>query len=38
MSKISEEHALDQMRTLAMLGEDEAAMQEMEGYGWKAEP
>ena len=32
MSKISEEDALDQMRTLQMLGESEAAMQEVEGY------
>jgi hydrogenase expression/formation protein HypC len=33
MSKISEEDALDQMRTLAMLGEVDQAMQEIEGYG-----
>jgi hydrogenase expression/formation protein HypC len=33
MSKISEEDAVDQMRTLRMLGEAEAAMQEVEGYG-----
>src|ERR1700678_3875993 len=33
MSKISEEDALDQMRTLRMLGEAEAAMQEGEGQG-----
>src|SRR6202167_3588248 len=33
MSKISEEDALDQMKTLRMLGEAEAAMQEVEGYG-----
>ncbi len=33
MSKISEKDAADQMRVLAMLGEDEAAMQEIEGYG-----
>jgi hypothetical protein len=33
MSKISEEDALDQMRTLRMLGEAEAAMQEVQGYG-----
>jgi hydrogenase expression/formation protein HypC len=32
MSKISEEEALDQMRTLRMLGEAEAAMQEVVGY------
>jgi hydrogenase expression/formation protein HypC len=33
MSKISEQDAADQMRTLAILGEDEAAMREIEGYG-----
>jgi hydrogenase expression/formation protein HypC len=33
MSKISEADAVDQMRTLRMLGEAEAAMQEIEGYG-----
>jgi len=33
MSKISEEEANDQMRTLRMLGEAEAAMQEVQGYG-----
>jgi hydrogenase expression/formation protein HypC len=33
MSKISEEQALDQLQTLAMLGEQEAAVQEVEGYG-----
>jgi hydrogenase expression/formation protein HypC len=33
MSKISEKDAIDQMRTLRMLGEAEAAMQEIEGYG-----
>jgi len=33
MSKISEADAADQMRTLRMLGEAEAAMQEIEGYG-----
>jgi hydrogenase expression/formation protein HypC len=32
MSKISEEHALDQLRILAMLGEDAAALQEVQGY------
>ena len=32
MSKISEEEAIDQMRTLRMLGEVESAMQEIEGY------
>jgi hydrogenase expression/formation protein HypC len=33
MSKISEQDAADQMRILAVLGEDEAAMREIEGYG-----
>ena len=33
MSKISEEEALDQMRTLKMLGESEAAIAEVRGYG-----
>lgn len=33
MSRISEEDALEQMRTLAMLGEAEQAMQEVRGYG-----
>jgi hydrogenase expression/formation protein HypC len=33
MSKISEEEALDQMHTLQMLGESEAAMEEVRGYG-----
>lgn len=33
MSRISEEDALDQMRTLAMLGETEQAAQEVRGYG-----
>jgi hydrogenase expression/formation protein HypC len=33
MSKISEVDALDQMRTLEMLGESEAAVQEVRGYG-----
>lgn len=32
MSKISESDALDQIRTLAMLGESEAAREEAEGY------
>lgn len=32
MSKISEEDALDQMRTLTMLGEQQAALQEVSGY------
>jgi hydrogenase expression/formation protein HypC len=38
MSKIGERDAADQMRVLAMLGEDEAAMQEIEGYGLGAYP
>jgi hydrogenase expression/formation protein HypC len=33
MSKISEQDAVEQMRTLEMLGESEAAMQEVRGYG-----
>lgn len=33
MSKISEADALDQLRTLEMLGESEAALQEVRGYG-----
>jgi hydrogenase expression/formation protein HypC len=33
MSKISEQDALDQMQTLALLGETEAALQEIRGYG-----
>ena len=33
MSKVSEEDALDQMRTLTMLGETEQVMQEVRGYG-----
>ena len=33
MSKISEREAADQMRMLAVLGEDEAAMEEVRGYG-----
>jgi hydrogenase expression/formation protein HypC len=32
MSKISEQDAIDQMRMLAVLGEDEAAMEEVRGY------
>ena len=32
MSKISEPDALDQLRTLTLLGEDEAVRQEVEGY------
>ena len=33
MSKISEADAADQMRTLTMLGEAAAAMEEVRGYG-----
>ena len=33
MSKISEEEALDQLRTLILLGEQEAAFEEVQGYG-----
>jgi hydrogenase expression/formation protein HypC len=33
MSKISEEQAVDQIRTLAMLGENEAILEEVQGYG-----
>src|SRR5580692_5384946 len=37
MSKISEADAVDQMQTLTMLGEAEAAMQEVRGYGLENE-
>lgn len=33
MSKISEREALDQMETLRMLGEEQAALEEAQGYG-----
>ena len=33
MSKISEQDAAEQMRTLEVLGESESAMQEVRGYG-----
>ena len=33
MSKISEADAIDQMRTLRSLGEADAAMEEVQGYG-----
>ncbi len=33
MSKISEADALDQMRMLTELGEQDAALQEVQGYG-----
>jgi hydrogenase expression/formation protein HypC len=38
MSKISEQDAIDQMRTLEMLGESEAAITEVRGYGLGGEP
>jgi hydrogenase expression/formation protein HypC len=38
LSKISEQDALDQMRMLTMLGEDEAAVQEVRGYGLDEPP
>lgn len=37
MSKISAGDAEDQMRTLTMLGEAEAAIQEVSGYGLETE-
>jgi hydrogenase expression/formation protein HypC len=37
MSKISESDARDQMQTLRMLGETDAAMQEVRGYGLENE-
>jgi hydrogenase expression/formation protein HypC len=33
MSRISEDGAAEQLRTLSMLGEDEAAREEARGYG-----
>jgi hydrogenase expression/formation protein HypC len=33
MSKISEEDALDQLRMLTTLGETDAALEEVQGYG-----
>jgi len=38
MSKISEEGAAEQNRLLAMLGEDAAAMEEIEGYDFGQRP
>jgi hydrogenase expression/formation protein HypC len=38
MSRISETGAAEQMRLLAMLGEDEAAMEELEGYDLAPRP
>lgn len=37
MSKISEADAVDQMKTLTMLGETAAAMEEVRGYGLEQE-
>jgi hydrogenase expression/formation protein HypC len=37
MSKISEAEAADQMRTLMILGESAAALEEVEGYGLENE-
>jgi hydrogenase expression/formation protein HypC len=34
MSKISEEQALEQLQTLSMLGEEIAAREEAQGYGF----
>jgi hydrogenase expression/formation protein HypC len=38
MSRISETGAAEQMRLLAMLGEDAAAMEELEGYDLAPRP
>jgi hydrogenase expression/formation protein HypC len=38
MSRISAEHAAEQLRLLAMLGEDAQAMQELDGYHFGDEP
>jgi len=38
LSKISEQDALEQMRTLEVLGEQQAAMDEVRGYGLGEEP
>jgi hydrogenase expression/formation protein HypC len=37
LSKISEDDAADQMRMLRVLGEDKAAMEEVQGYGLRGE-
>ena len=37
MSKISEADAADQIRTLTLLGESEAAIEEVQGYGLEDE-
>jgi hydrogenase expression/formation protein HypC len=38
MRKISEDDALDRMRTFGMLGEPQAAMQEVKGYSLVEQP
>ena len=38
LSKISAEDAEEQMRMLRVLGEDRAAMEEVQGYGLGADP
>lgn len=38
MSKIGEEQALDQLRMLSMMGEDQAALDEVTGYGSIGQP
>lgn len=38
MSRISEQDAHDQMQTLRALGETEAALQEVQGYGLGEDP
>ena len=38
MSRISAERAAEQLRLLAMLGEDARAMEELDGYGFAEEP
>jgi hydrogenase expression/formation protein HypC len=38
LSKVSEQDALEQMRTLEMLGETEAALKEVRGYGLPDNP
>ena len=38
MSKISEADARDQIRTLSLLGEDDASRAEVEGYGTEESP
>jgi hydrogenase expression/formation protein HypC len=37
MSRVSEEAAAEQMRTLALLGEEQAALDEVRGYGYPDE-